>query len=926
MFIQSNADTFGSLSPAVILDEAVLAFNNPNGSLNCIVVDILWQGQGPGSSRIPVSVSDTNGNTYFNVFNVWQTNGDLVSCWVANQIAAGLNVVTVSQASTRIGLASIAIHEYDNIDAVTAVDAHNISFSSVNGTTETATLTTTHDADVLHMFGCTFAQLGGGGVNVTGESDWFGRTVTTALSSFDVNKTSAGTYSGTVFCPQFATDTLFCGIVALRLVTPESPVPAPGDAWILIDDGPGYTDRSTYLSFSSEHETHSFSAQMRQRGTASIPLRIKDGDTYLSTPTDLNDIIGVQVFLYDQTEVGAVPVFCGTVDTLDVTWDGYNATRIVLLTVTSFESCYDVIYPAPQFWQNQAADQIALQLLAKYPAIPVYLGTVQPGVNVPEFYIDGQTRLSDVINTLAGLCNFIWGVNPAGQSFYFCSPSAAAAPFILNSDTPTLFGTWNYKLNRQDYRNRQMVKGNVGAFGQSSQLFPGQGSSGNQQYYVRNPIDTITGVFQTKSTQNTAHGTFTGQPSPGDTVSIGTALEGWTPSTLYGDPSAIVDSNGHIQAIGSYAGQTIAGTQFGTSGSSTPTWSKVGGLTIDGTCVWCDLGPTLATYTFVTALDNTQWGQVLIGASEFQTWNAFIDAVNCNYAVRGITFSLPTWEHVTVNIDQNYYSTTFTVRAKAAGTSFNASLSKVCAAFSWSAASMSGGTNGSGTVVLSSGVAGVDTSAQVLFNQGGTQVVTAPFYAVPTGWFIQVQYTRVAAAVVICEDSTLVQERAVIEQGTGMYQQLTSDSTNTSNVSLLQECQGALAAYSVIPQELNLEIFQPGLLPGQLLTIETEDSPEGIGIIAGSPSEPQTWVVFEISAMMIPCDPYLKVPGAGHFRYTIKLINQSQIGSYLDFWEGLASGGGGVGSGIAGAISGTNGAPPGGPNIEVTQNNNPVNY
>ena len=55
-------------------------------------------------------------------------------------------------------------------------------------------------------------------------------------------------------------------------------------------------------------------------------------------------------------------------------------------------------------------------------------------------------------------------------------------------------------------------------------------------------------------------------------------------------------------------------------------------------------------------------------------------------------------------------------------------------------------------------------------------------------------------------------------------------------------------------------------------------------------------------------------PGGGHYRCTVTVINESQVLSYLAFWENLAAGGSG-GSQI-GAIGA--GAPSGGSNPPIT--------
>ncbi len=47
--------------------------------------------------------------------------------------------------------------------------------------------------------------------------------------------------------------------------------------------------------------------------------------------------------------------------------------------------------------------------------------------------------------------------------------------------------------------------------------------------------------------------------------------------------------------------------------------------------------------------------------------------------------------------------------------------------------------------------------------------------------------------------------------------------------------------------------------------------------------------------------------GAGHYKYTVRCVDISEIGSYLDFWKGQGGGGSGGGSGSGGAIAATSG-------------------
>jgi hypothetical protein len=64
------------------------------------------------------------------------------------------------------------------------------------------------------------------------------------------------------------------------------------------------------------------------------------------------------------------------------------------------------------------------------------------------------------------------------------------------------------------------------------------------------------------------------------------------------------------------------------------------------------------------------------------------------------------------------------------------------------------------------------------------------------------------------------------------------------------------------------------------------------------------WVVQEVQGQLIPTNTNLggnQFGNYGQFRYTVHCVNLAQIGSFLDFWEGL-------GGGSSGSISGTGGS------------------
>ena len=481
-----------------------------------------------------------------------------------------------------------------------------------------------------------------------------------------------------------------------------------------------------------------------------------------------------------------------------------------------------------------------------------------------------------------------------------------------------------WRNKRQDYRNRQINKIAASAFSPSSELF----TSGGSSFTLARPPATVTDAWVTQNTQNSARATLSSNPSSGDTVTISYPTAGsiynWAANSPYATGQIIVDPAGHIQKV----------TTQGTSGATIPTFSDTttgGGTTTDGpgtpdpppfngAVIWTDQGIAggglydAVVYTFVTVLDNTQWGQVLIGASAAATAQNLADAINSNQSVAGISFSWPTWENPLLNAG-TVGGSAFTVYNKAAGAGYIAALSKTGTAFSWSASTTSGGsTSAVTTYVLQVAQNGQSNTANLYYTPGSTTVALAsiPQSAVGLplsgGWNLQVQYTRQGGDTIVCERSDLVAARAIIEGGTGKYQAKTSD-TNQVNAQLgLLECQEDLAAYDTLPVELTFATFIPGLTTGQYLNISVSDVPVGVAALING-----QYVIQEIRAKLIRTKPWMNqrtVPGGGHYEYTVTVINVGVIGSYLDFWKGNLGGGNGATSSVVGLAGG--GASPAG--------------
>lgn len=281
----------------------------------------------------------------------------------------------------------------------------------------------------------------------------------------------------------------------------------PVTGWLVIDEPTiGLTDRSNYLD---ENNPASFTLQRGSRGTATVTLIIRIGDSYAPT-------LGAPMYLYEFPQSAAeYCVFAGTIDTVEITWDGDLGTHRAILNCVSLEQCFDVLQCPTTAHFGQTAGFIFQWLLDNIaPDAPVTVGTISAGPVIPIFLIDFD-RVSDLFDQLATLAGFIWAVDPADQTIYFKLPPQVVSPFTLDS-ADVLWETMDWQQTRQDYRNRQTLRIAFGAFFPTYKSFAGDGVTTIFTLPFR--IDHLTFTALTTSTQNTGTGTFTGQPSPGDTI------------------------------------------------------------------------------------------------------------------------------------------------------------------------------------------------------------------------------------------------------------------------------------------------------------------------------------------------------------------------------------------------------------------------
>ncbi len=614
--------------------------------------------------------------------------------------------------------------------------------------------------------------------------------------------------------------------------------PITGKEWLIINEpvvvvstSPlvttgGLTDQSHRLHFGDAagglggSEQTTFSSMLKQRGTANIALQVLAGDDYQPT-------IGCPVFLYDVTVSDQPIVFVGTIDKIDWSWWGLKGDRLAALSCVSLEQTFDTIRVPGRLYQHETAGAIFEDLLLLADGWPGTVGTIQTGPILDTFLIEDFPTISEMFSKLAQEAGFVWSVDITTLEINFTKPAIVPAPFsLLQSDV--IWEALDFQQDRHDYRNRQAIAIAYDAIGRSAELFIGAGQT---SFALRNPVHTVTNAWITKNLQNTAIGTFTGQPNDGDYVTISYPTSGssynWAPNAPYTAGQIVVDPLSHIQQC----------TVSGTSGSSEPTWNDVGGGSVDNTVRWQDKGNTgfgpyqVATYTFVTELDNTVFGLVLIGATVEITEQNLIDAINSTNPYlgtisvsplasgmrgRGYGFSLPTWENPLINADAPS-GLSFTIRDKGATAGSIAALNYNSTAFSWDSVATSGGLTTFGTYALSVGIA--TANAQGLSYTPGSNIVTLPS-PLNVGTNLQVEYQRIDGQLIQVEDTPLVAERAVIEHSTGKYQALMSDNTGASAVQGLNEALAALRAFDVMPEYLNFQTFRPGLRINQALSVD----------------------------------------------------------------------------------------------------------
>jgi hypothetical protein len=273
----------------------------------------------------------------------------------------------------------------------------------------------------------------------------------------------------------------------------------------------GLTDRTAYVDIGDAGESQTFDLQLGQRGTGTLVFIIRAGDSYQPT-------VGCPIYLYQ----GSQCVFAGTIDSVEYTWLGNQGDFNATLTLVSLEQVFDALLIPPRSYIAQTAGYIVADLLATVCAgVPVTAGTISAGpiVAIVTYAWDSVSSAFDALTTLAGM---VWRVDPSTQTLEFSIPSLTPAPFAVDEDN-TIYESMDWLRTRQDFRNRQVARLTFAAFPPSNSVF----GPGSLTYAVNWPIDNIQEAFLTDAVRAAVTWTMHSNPTPGDTVTVGSAVYTW---------------------------------------------------------------------------------------------------------------------------------------------------------------------------------------------------------------------------------------------------------------------------------------------------------------------------------------------------------------------------------------------------------------
>lgn len=187
------------------------------------------------------------------------------------------------------------------------------------------------------------------------------------------------------------------------------------------------------------------------------------------------------------------------------------------ITAVSALSRFDHLRIPARVYENMTCGEIATDLIATVGALEgIGLGAVEDGPTIERVVYD-QTPMLDALRELATQAGFIFDVDDEFL-FQFHARTTVAAPVDLTDDLIRT-DTTQWYTSRADFRTRQKIRINPAAFRVRRELI-GPGDDIETEFDVSRGIGQLLAVAETTATRGTVTGTFTGNPSNGQTVTI----------------------------------------------------------------------------------------------------------------------------------------------------------------------------------------------------------------------------------------------------------------------------------------------------------------------------------------------------------------------------------------------------------------------
>lgn len=270
-------------------------------------------------------------------------------------------------------------------------------------------------------------------------------------------------------------------------------------------------DKTTSVS---DPKQLTWGATRGQRGDCNVPLQLMAGDSYSPSVGDV-----IQIWDPPVGQPGARRVWIGTVENFEIDYQDKDGLRTATLRGVTLHQMFDT-QPCPVADFQSANAGTIFSSIFSGAALPVavVLGTVDAGVSVTRQY-DPKTSIASAWSQLATDSNGYWDIDPrpATPTVNFIVGSVPSSGITLH-DGNIVFGTNKYKQNRSNFRNKQIIEAPPGVTPSPCDSFAGDGST--KDFTLSQLPTQITSAWISTSSQATAHGTFTGQPSDGDTITI----------------------------------------------------------------------------------------------------------------------------------------------------------------------------------------------------------------------------------------------------------------------------------------------------------------------------------------------------------------------------------------------------------------------